>query len=76
MNTENGNGAMAMAKAAVQYVTEKVVADLLEISIRTLQDWRIRKEGPPFYQFGASVRYDLAEVLHWAKTRSRDSTWK
>lgn len=49
------------------YVAEHEVADLLCQSVRTLQKWRGAGSGPPFYKFGQSVRYELSEVIDWAK---------
>ena len=63
-----------MMDAKPNYVTEHAVADLLGLSVRTLQKMRVNGDGPPFYKFGRRVLYDTEEVLNWAATRRRTST--
>jgi len=38
---------------------------LLNLSVRTLQAWRIRMAGPPFVQVGRAVRYRRRDLLAW-----------
>jgi len=44
---------------------EQSAADLLSISIRTLQSWRIRNCGPPIVQVGRAVRYRRRDLIAW-----------
>ena len=44
---------------------EQDAADLLNLSIRTLQSWRIRMVGPPFIQVGRAVRYRRRDLIAW-----------
>ena len=44
---------------------EQEAADLLCLSIRTLQSWRIRSAGPPFVQVGRAVRYRRRDLIAW-----------
>ncbi len=53
------------------YMTTKQVAEYLGLSPRTLASYRGNNKGPPFYRFGTSVRYRLAEVDRWASERRR-----
>ena len=48
------------------YIDENKASEA-NIPVPTLRTKRIR--GPPFYKFGRSVRYDLDELLAWAKAR-------
>ena len=50
------------------------VAAYLGLSPRTLESYRSRGGGPPFYVLGSVVRYLLSDVLKWASTRRRNST--
>ena len=50
------------------------VAAYLGLSQRTLESYRSRGGGPPFYVLGSVVRYLLSDVLKWASTRRRNST--
>ena len=46
------------------YLTEKEVADRLNLSVRTIQAWRqSRLVDLPYCKFGNSVRYPLSKVL-------------
>lgn len=47
--------------------TTKEAAKLLRVSHRTLEDWRLRGEGPQFQKWGRLVRYrrrDLADFTN------------
>ena len=43
----------------------KQAAHWLGVSVRTLEDWRARGEGPPYYKVGGGVRYSIAELEAW-----------
>ena len=53
---------------------EKKTAQMLGLSPRTLQMWRLKGEGPPFVRLGAAIRYDLEEVNRWLDDQTRKST--
>ncbi len=57
-----------------QFLTERETADLLRVSARTLQRWRISADGPPFCAFGGRRLYERRIVMSWALTRRRRST--
>jgi hypothetical protein len=44
---------------------EQDAADLLNLSVRTLQSWRTRMAGPPFVQVGRAVRYRRRDLIAW-----------
>lgn len=46
-------------------ITETRAADILDISIRTLQSWRTRRTGPPFVRVGRAVRYRPSHLSLW-----------
>lgn len=43
-------------------VTEPVAAEHIARSVRTLQQWRYRGEGPPYVKVGRAVRYSLRDL--------------
>jgi DNA-binding transcriptional MerR regulator len=45
--------------------TEIEAADVLNISVRTLQAWRSRFYGPAFVRAGRAVRYRRRDLLTW-----------
>lgn len=46
---------------------ERWVAALLGVKPATLQKWRRRGQGPPYFRAGRAVRYWPAEVQAWAR---------
>ena len=46
-------------------LTEVDAADLLKLSIRTLQAWRSNCSGPAFIRAGRAIRYRRADLLTW-----------
>ena len=50
-------------------IKEADVALLLCQSVRTLQKWRVKGEGPSYFKIGRSVRYSHADVLAWRNAR-------
>jgi excisionase family DNA binding protein len=66
--------ATALASAKI-FLTEAETAQLLNLSQRTLQRWRMEgSQGLPFRRFGGLVRYALADIERWAAEQSRMST--
>jgi hypothetical protein len=39
------------------------------IAVKTLENWRILKAGPPYYKIGNRVLYDSAELDAWLAER-------
>lgn len=46
-------------------MTGEQVAELLQVSPRTVEEWRQTHSGPPFRRVGRHVRYLRVEVLDW-----------
>jgi predicted DNA-binding transcriptional regulator AlpA len=54
-----------------KYLNEDAVAELLSVSVRTIQRWRCTGDGPPFVRAGARrVIYNPASVAEWASNRT------
>lgn len=51
-------------------IDEHAVAELLCISVRTLQAWRLRRTGPPFIRVGRAIRYQISALLLWIGTNT------
>lgn len=43
-------------------VGERAAAELLSVSVRTLQNWRQIGKGPAYIKVGRSVRYRVADL--------------
>ncbi len=46
-------------------LTEVQAADLLSLSVRTLQAWRTRTFGPAFVRAGRAIRYRRRDLFAW-----------
>ncbi|WP_426623969.1 helix-turn-helix domain-containing protein [Leifsonia sp. McL0607] len=55
-----------------QIMTGEQVALLLQVSPRTIEEWRQQHAGPPYRRMGKHVRYLRHEVLAWFEELSRD----
>jgi hypothetical protein len=46
-------------------LNEVQAADLLNLSVRTLQAWRITGAGPRFVRAGRAIRYRRSALVAW-----------
>ena len=58
------------------FLTTQEVADILRVSKRTLEWWRLEGTGPSFYRFGkggkARIVYDAEDVKVWVRHKRTD----
>ena len=57
-----------------EFLTERELAQLFRVSVRTVQRWRLTGDGPPFCAFGGRRIYPREDAMSWALTRRRRST--
>jgi predicted DNA-binding transcriptional regulator AlpA len=50
---------------ADRLLTEVQAAEILNLSVRTLQAWRLRGAGPSFVRAGRAIRYRHRDLLAW-----------
>ena len=55
-------------------LTEQDTAALLKVTVKTLQGWRYRGEGPPFIKAGRCVRYRREDLEAFVAAAVRTST--
>jgi hypothetical protein len=55
-------------------LTAKEAAARLRVSLSWLAKSRMRGDGPPYIRIGRSIRYTVAALLQWTKSRQRRST--
>ncbi len=55
-------------------VPTRVAADMIGVSARTLETWRLTGGGPVFLKVGASVRYRPADIATWLDACARRHT--
>lgn len=46
-------------------LTEVQAADLLSLSVRTMQAWRTQAFGPAFVRAGRAIRYRRRDLFAW-----------
>jgi excisionase family DNA binding protein len=51
------------------FLTQSEVAELLRLPVRTVEDWRLTRLGPPWVKLGRHVRYEQSELLAWVRGR-------
>lgn len=64
----------AQSEPQITHLTEHQLARRLNISMRTLQGWRLRGEGVPFLKLGRCVRYPISVVDRWEREHLYQST--
>jgi len=53
---------------------QREVADLLHVSTRTLEKWRVTGSGPRFVKVGRGCLYRVEDIEAWLETRLRGRT--
>ncbi|CAN5441981.1 hypothetical protein BH10ACT4_BH10ACT4_13190 [soil metagenome] len=46
-------------------LTQDEVAAILQVPVRTLEDWRLSRSGPRYRKIGRHVRYERDDVITW-----------
>jgi excisionase family DNA binding protein len=65
----------AKASSSETFLTEAETAEVLNLSQRTLQRWRMEgSQGLPFRRFGGLIRYARSDIEQWAVAQTRTST--
>jgi hypothetical protein len=62
VETHEAAGAGGVLK---RFYSERELSVYSGFSVRTLQAWRLRNQGPPFKRLGGSIRYDLQQFDAW-----------
>ena len=52
-------------------LTEAQAADVLNLSVRTLQAWRLKGGGPLFVHAGRAVRYRRRDLFAWVNSNTK-----
>jgi hypothetical protein len=54
-------------------LNEVQAADFLNLSIRTLQAWRVKNAGPHFVRAGRAIRYRRSDLIAWIEANTISS---
>jgi len=52
-------------------LTAQELADMLQVSVETVYQWRRKRTGPPGFRAGRHLRFDLELVRGWVAEQSR-----
>ncbi|GAA4684887.1 helix-turn-helix transcriptional regulator [Streptomyces youssoufiensis] len=53
-----------------RYLTPIDIAELFEVPLETVYQWRKKRTGPPGFRVGKHLRYDPAAVHRWVAERA------
>lgn len=74
MRVKQSEGELGVQILNCAFMPQKAVAELLGLSERTLERFRLEGRGPAYHKFGKRVLYSRSSVLAWANARLRMST--
>ena len=58
----------------MQLLTQKRLSQLIDVSERTLERWRVEGSGPPFVKAGRKCLYRVEDIDGWLLASRRSST--
>lgn len=61
---------------ATSTLTTQEAAEVLSLSKRTLETWRITGNGPRYFKLGRAVRYSLSELAAFQQQCIRRHTYE
>ena len=64
----------AVTNPMAQLLNERDAARPLALSVRTLQNWRLLRQGPRDLKLGQAVRYDPGDLEAFVQAAPRTST--
>jgi excisionase family DNA binding protein len=61
--------AASLSALPVRLMSVQEVAELLQVPVKTIYQWRHRGEGPRPMRLGKYLRFDPADVAAWIEAR-------
>ncbi|MGW0988458.1 helix-turn-helix domain-containing protein [Streptomyces sp. NPDC002486] len=52
-----------------RYLTPDDIAEMFEVPLETVYQWRRKRTGPPGFRIGKYIRYDPADVRAYVTSR-------
>lgn len=78
MTRRSGGTSASVPMLPVRLLSVQEVAELLQVPVQTVYDWRVRGVGPAPIRVGRYLRFDPADVSLWIQQRKAESqrgTW-
>ncbi|NEC72313.1 helix-turn-helix transcriptional regulator [Streptomyces rochei] len=57
-----------------RYLTPDDIAEMFEVPLETVYQWRKKRTGPPGFRIGKHLRYDPADVRAYVDQRKHADT--
>ncbi|MET8896892.1 helix-turn-helix transcriptional regulator [Streptomyces albogriseolus] len=57
-----------------RYLTPADIAEMFEVPLETVYQWRKKRTDPPGFRIGKHLRYDLADVRAYVDQRKHAET--
>ncbi|MFB6695797.1 helix-turn-helix domain-containing protein [Streptomyces virginiae] len=54
-----------------RYLTPDDIAELFDVPVETVYQWRKKRTGPPGFRVGKHLRYDPTDVYAWITEQKR-----
>ncbi|MFB7173370.1 helix-turn-helix transcriptional regulator [Streptomyces sp. NPDC056254] len=54
-----------------RYLNPDDIAELFDVPVETVYQWRKKRTGPPGFRVGKHLRYDPADVYAWIAEQKR-----
>ncbi|KOU95810.1 DNA-binding protein [Streptomyces sp. XY511] len=54
-----------------RYLTPDDIAELFDVPLETVYQWRKKRTGPPGFRIGKHLRYDPSDVYAWITEQKR-----
>ena len=65
--------AVSLPALPVRLLSVQEVAELLQVPVKTIYQWRYRGEGPRPMRLGKYLRFDPADVAVWIDVRKEQA---
>jgi excisionase family DNA binding protein len=65
----SGGTAASVPVLPVRLLSVQEVAELLQVPVKTIYQWRYRGEGPRPMRLGKYLRFDPTDVANWIEGR-------
>ncbi|WP_280699349.1 helix-turn-helix domain-containing protein [Kitasatospora sp. GP82] len=56
-----------------RYLEPEDIAEIFQVPLETVYQWRRKRTGPPGFRVGRHLRYDPTEVAQWVANQTREA---